>query len=195
MKKKRQRDFHRQVRVVYRACRRLYGIEKTQDECLRIFKVVFPERFKLTQSEETMASIPIDVRNKLYTITQSWQPSGELKNVIDRADSWLQIPMECEREDLIQFYDDIMPVVMRIRKLTPREVFRLMGVNEKDIDTILASGISQSSAYKLAGNSIVAGGNFEDEDGNVDGVLYNLFRKMFIDTEEETHAGKQLSLF
>ena len=68
----------------------------------------------------------------------------------------------------------------RIRKLTPRECFRLMGVSEKDIDTIQAAGISPSQQYKLAGNSIV-----------VD-VLAAIFNKMFINTENES---QQLTLF
>ena len=61
----------------------------------------------------------------------------------------------------------------RIRKLTPRECFRLMGVDDADIDKIQASGISNSQQYKCAGNSIV-----------VD-TLYHLFRKMFCETENE----------
>ncbi len=43
----------------------------------------------------------------------------------------------------------------RIRKLTPRECFRLMGVSDSDIDKILSTGIKNSQLYKLAGNSIV----------------------------------------
>lgn len=43
----------------------------------------------------------------------------------------------------------------RIRKLTPRECFRLMGVSEGDIDKIQSAGISNAQQYKLAGNSIV----------------------------------------
>lgn len=43
----------------------------------------------------------------------------------------------------------------RIRKLTPRECFRLMGVPDEDITTMQASGIPDSQQYKLAGNSIV----------------------------------------
>lgn len=42
-----------------------------------------------------------------------------------------------------------------ISRLTPRECFRLMGVSEPDIDTLLNAGISNSQLYKLAGNSIV----------------------------------------
>jgi len=61
---------------------------------------------------------------------------------------------------------------IRIRKLTPRECFRLMGVDDADIDTIQAAGISNSQQYKMAGNSIV-----------VD-VLYYIFANMFL-TEED----------
>ena len=44
---------------------------------------------------------------------------------------------------------------MSIRKLTPRECFRLMGLNDKDIDKIQMTKISDTQQYKLAGNSIV----------------------------------------
>jgi len=44
---------------------------------------------------------------------------------------------------------------MRIRKLTERECFRLMGVDDKDIDTIQAAGIASTKQYQLAGNYIV----------------------------------------
>ena len=43
----------------------------------------------------------------------------------------------------------------RIRKLTPRECFRLMGMRDSDIDKIQEAGISNTQQYKLAGNSIV----------------------------------------
>lgn len=59
----------------------------------------------------------------------------------------------------------------RIRKLTERECFRLMGCDEQTIDKIQASGVSRSQQYKLAGNSIV-----------VD-VLTAIFDKMFVHTE------------
>lgn len=45
-------------------------------------------------------------------------------------------------------------VEYRIRKLTPRECGRLMGVDDKDIDKMLATN-SNSQAYKQYGNSIV----------------------------------------
>ena len=69
----------------------------------------------------------------------------------------------------------------RIRKLTPRECFRLMGLRDKEIDTIQSAGISNSQLYKLAGNSIV-----------VDN-LYHIFRTLFSDTKPQENT--QLTLF
>lgn len=70
--------------------------------------------------------------------------------------------------------------LVRIRKITPREAFRLMDLEESDIDTLLSSGLANTSLYQLAGNSICVG------------VLYHLFRKMFIETENES---EQMTLF
>lgn len=78
------------------------------------------------------------------------------------------------------YYEGVKESTYRIRKLTERECFRLMGVSETDIDKIQASGVSHSQQYKMAGNSIV-----------VD-VLEHIFRKLFIETGQES---QQLSLF
>jgi DNA (cytosine-5)-methyltransferase 1 len=43
----------------------------------------------------------------------------------------------------------------RIRKLTPTECFRLMGLNDDQITKIQSADISNSQQYKMAGNSIV----------------------------------------
>ena len=58
----------------------------------------------------------------------------------------------------------------RVRKLTPRECFRLMDVSDGDIDRIQASGVSRCQQYRMAGNSIVVS------------VLFHIFCKMFVDT-------------
>ena len=44
---------------------------------------------------------------------------------------------------------------LRIRKLTPKECFRLMGFDDADIDVLIDNGISNTQLYKQAGNSIV----------------------------------------
>ena len=45
--------------------------------------------------------------------------------------------------------------VYRIRKLTPKEVWRLMGFTDQDFDKAKAAGVSNSQLYKQAGNAIV----------------------------------------
>lgn len=108
------------------------------------------------------------------------------------------------------FFEDISPTVTssafqdnnfvvikyRIRKLTPRECFRLMGMYDADIDkidayrikktlkdgTVREKPIPKTQKYKMAGNSIV-----------VD-VLYHIFYQMFI-AEPPKPQPKQLSLF
>ena len=56
----------------------------------------------------------------------------------------------------------------RIRKLTPRECFRLMGMRDDDISKIQQAGISNTQQYKMAGNSIVIN------------VLEGIFKKLFM---------------
>lgn len=68
----------------------------------------------------------------------------------------------------------------RIRKLTPRECLRLMDVDDADIDRMLGAGLSNTQLYKMAGNSIVVN------------VLYHIFRKMFVEKENE---NEQLTIF
>ena len=43
----------------------------------------------------------------------------------------------------------------RIRKLTPKECWRLMGFSDEDFEKAQSAGISNSQLYKQAGNSIV----------------------------------------
>lgn len=45
--------------------------------------------------------------------------------------------------------------VFRIRKLTPKECYRLMGFSDEDFEKAKATGNSNSALYKQAGNSIV----------------------------------------
>lgn len=56
---------------------------------------------------------------------------------------------------------------IRIRKLTPRECWRLMGFTDLEFDLAQMSGVSNSQLYKQAGNSIV-----------VD-VLMGIFKELF----------------
>lgn len=59
---------------------------------------------------------------------------------------------------------------LRIRKLTPKECLRLMGVKDKEIDKFT---VSNNQKYKQAGNSIVVN------------VLMAIFKNLFIDKKFE----------
>ena len=87
-------------------------------------------------------------------------------------------PTICTSNEL-SLYEGVKNGEFRIRKLTPRECFRLMGVGEENIDKIQAAGISNSQQYKIAGNSIV-----------VD-VLYHIFKELYV----PENSINQLTLF
>ena len=63
---------------------------------------------------------------------------------------------------------------LRIRKLTPKECWRLMGFDDEDIDKCIKVGISDCQLYKQAGNSIVVN------------VLEAIFRELFKESKNET---------
>ena len=70
----------------------------------------------------------------------------------------------------------------RIRRLTPLECFRLMGVTGEDFYKAQAVN-SNSQLYKQAGNSIVVS------------VLEAIFRNMFLEVPEKDLIGEHISLF
>lgn len=70
----------------------------------------------------------------------------------------------------------------RIRKLTPLECFRLMGVTDEDFYKAQAVN-SNTQLYKQAGNSIVVS------------VLEAIFRNMFLEVPEEDLVGEHIPLF
>lgn len=45
--------------------------------------------------------------------------------------------------------------LISLRRLTPRERWKLMGWNDEDINKVLDGSISNTQLYKMAGNSIV----------------------------------------
>ena len=69
-----------------------------------------------------------------------------------------QCTEKCSEDDNLEY---------RIRKLTPKECFRLMGFEDIDFEKAQKAGVSNSQLYKQAGNSIV-----------VD-VLYYIFLNLY----------------
>lgn len=117
------------------------------------------------------------VEYKILSYTRDSKGKTQNKHLINHANTLHSATSSGGNTGQYVVYND---KAIRIRKLTERECFRLMGVDDNNIDKIQAAGISKSRQYKMAGSSIV-----------VD-VLENIFRKMFIDTKEEE---QQLKLF
>jgi DNA (cytosine-5)-methyltransferase 1 len=72
------------------------------------------------------------------------------------------------------------PTSYRIRKLTPRECWRLMGWKDTEIDKVIACGVSNSQMYKQAGNGIVVN------------VLEAIFTNLFL-KETKEHEVNQIN--
>lgn len=99
------------------------------------------------------------------------------------------------KEQLLEYFSQRI----RIRKMTPKTAFRLMDVDDADIDKMMNAeetvtlkngtkktkkAISKTNLYMLAGNSICVN------------VLYHIFRTMFLENQpENTIRVKQLFLF
>lgn len=96
----------------------------------------------------------LDIYNQ--AVTQGISPT--IKTNIDTANMTFVTIMN---KEIIHTAPNGKKYSIQIRKYTPRDCFRLMGVHEADIDKLLSkekSGqliISKSKLYALAGNSIV----------------------------------------
>lgn len=100
------------------------------------------------------------------------------------------------KEQLLEYFSGRI----RVRKVTPKTAFRLMNLDDSDIDKIMNAtetvtlkngttktkkAISKTACYKLAGNSFVCS------------VLYHIFRTMFIPGQPENKRERHIqpSLF
>lgn len=72
---------------------------------------------------------------------------------------------------------------LRVRKLTPKECWRLMGFDDYDIDKCINANLSNTQLYKMAGNSIVVN------------VLYYIFLELYRVLPEVFTDLNMLSLF
>ena len=104
---------------------------------------------------------------------------GEIANSVTtiNTDSMVTKEVEEEWKDMSVEFEGKR---LAIRKLTPWECLRLMGVNEKRIQQAKQSGISKTQVYKMAGNSIVVH------------QLHAIFEQMFYPIPQR---GEQLTLF
>ena len=137
---------------------------------------------KESKTDKVIYAGHLDIKGWHHKACEVISPDGICTCCHCQSNNLLQKIIETNMADqnAIELPSELKGKKFRIRKLTPRECFRLMGVDDKDIDKIQAAGVSNSGQYKLAGNSIV-----------VD-VLFHIFRKMFIETDNES---QQLTLF
>lgn len=113
--------------------------------------------------------------------------SPTIKTTIDKSNMTFVTVMS---KEIIHTGPNGQRYAIQIRKFTPRDCYRLMGVRDSDIDRLLTrdkSGqliIPKSKQYKLAGNSIVTN------------CMTAMFEELFYPTGN-SYIGKdgQLSLF
>ena len=81
--------------------------------------------------------------------------------------------------------DNFIKTEEKIRKLTPLEVWRLMGFSDNDFYAAKSAGMSNAQLYKQAGNSIVVT------------VLEAIFRQLFLQKHSKKQGiiAEQMSMF
>lgn len=118
-----------------------------------------------------------------------------------------------EKQKTINLPPELQGKKFRIRKLTPRECFRLMGVDDEDIDKIQAfpfnslveyaayskqereDGMTEKEKRKLMEKPISNSAQYKLAGNSiVVDVLFHIFRKMFVETEPDVAKGSVLQL-
>lgn len=81
--------------------------------------------------------------------------------------------INASRNDILEQLDNLgIGDYFRLRRLTPKECFRFMSVEAKDVDKLVNSGVSDAQLVKQAGNAIVIR------------VLVNLYKSIFEDVSK-----------
>lgn len=168
---------NRYVWYCYRRYEKKVGTDKAREEVSRIFDITVMEKERIKDSEQSDVVVEQDAMNRIMAILEEWGMYKQwMFDIIAEYTHTFH-----SKSDAIRFLSDITPIRKAIRKLTERECFRLMDVDESDIDKIQASEISRSQQYKMAGNSIVVA------------CMEGIFRNLFLDEEKEPDG--QLTLF
>ncbi len=105
-------------------------------------------------------------------VLEVWQGSETTRIRLRHSENSKRISNGCQNEILEAAKNLKENEYLRLRRLTPLECFRLMGIDDEDISKLVTSGVSEGQCYKQAGNAIV-----------ID-VLFNLYKTMFSDIHE-----------
>lgn len=133
--------------------------------------------------KQDMGGQVLDLYNQM--VLQGISPT--IKTTIDKSNMTFVTVMN---KQIIHTSPNGKKYAIQIRKFTPRDCYRLMGVRESDIDRLLTrdkSGqliIPKSKQYQLAGNSIVTN------------CMTAMFEELFFPTGNSyVEKDGQLSLF
>lgn len=98
---------------------------------------------------------------KQYETGEIKEKIGNMRELRPREDGMSNTLTTVEKDNLL------LEPQYRIRKLTPKECWRLMGFKDEDFQKAQDAGVSNSQLYKQAGNSIVSN------------VLFYIFKNLF----------------
>lgn len=137
----------------------------------------YKQRLELNENHTSNTITSVQKDNVVVeSIVLGWSRDKK-GNVVDRHPVEVANCVTAAKRDNTQNF--VVEPTFRIRKLTERECFRLMGVIDTDSDKIRAA-VSKSQCYKLAGNSIV-----------VD-VMVGIFEQLLIGNK---NTNQQLEIF
>ena len=142
-------------------------------------KILNSSDFGIPQSRNRiyLVSIRNDIPGSFYFPS----PCDVKKNIHDVLETDVSDRYSLSTEFLKKLFNSEDVEQIELRRLTPKELFRLMGLNDDEIDKIIMSGLAYYKLNKLAGNSIVVN------------VLEQIFTKLFINRKAENY--EQLNLF
>lgn len=168
-------------------------VEKILEHCDRKVKEEcgFREAFRTPEEMATCISTKYGAR-QTYTylvVPVGTDKSGNAKTLLagyykfygatlfrKSGASGTSIVEKCESRPSVDWVKGVKEQYFRIRRLTPTEAFRLMDVDNSNIEKIKAAGVSDTQMYKLAGNSIVV--------APMAGILKNLLLRDECETDE-----------
>ena len=136
---------------------------RVHNECPTINGTTTASSFivKVNDKEDKKISLNTNYKKLIDTIENNVLPIGEVKHMDlynrNLTDNCGTLNNPCHNNN--RLWDGL-----RIRKLTPRECFRLMGIKDESFDKI--KNLSNTQAYKQAGNGIVVN------------VLMEIFKKL-----------------
>lgn len=127
---------------------------RVHDECPTLNGTTTKSSFVVKVKDKVYNEIPLYTNYKklVETVEKNEMPVDEVKHMDlynrNLTDNCGTLSDPCHNNN--RLWDGL-----RIRKLTPKECFRLMGFEDKDIECLIENKISNTQLYKMAGNSIV----------------------------------------